>query len=97
LFGTVRIDVLFDVRQQIRAILNFVEYDRWEIEFEKAPWIIHSGSPNVRELQRDISMRGFEELLQKGRFSGLPWASEHDGRELAASSFQNRLKRSGKE
>jgi hypothetical protein len=97
LFCSVGIDVFFDVRQEPRAVLNFVEDDRRGIELEKPPRIIRSGGSNVGEFQRNISMRVLEELLQESRFSGLPWSCENDGGELAASACQNRPKRSGNE
>jgi hypothetical protein len=42
------IDVLLDVRQQVRCVLHLIKGHRRGVELEKGPWIVHRGAAHIQ-------------------------------------------------
>jgi hypothetical protein len=64
-----RVDLLFDVGQQARCVLDFVVDDGRRVELQKSARIADGGSPDVRRLQGDDAKSC---LIQMPEQRGLP-------------------------
>ena len=87
------IDSLFDVRQQFRSVLDFVEDDRGRERIEEAPGIGRHSRANIGRFQGYVLGSPAKQALQQSRLARLPGACQNDCRELAGGPFDHSFQR----
>lgn len=74
------VDQNFDERQQLRRILNLVDQYRRLMPFQKQLGIFFRQIAVTGNIQRNIILRLFADMSQKGRFADLPRSGQQNCR-----------------